>query len=367
MEKRDFKKEVCDMNTIYCVTGAGGHLGNNIVKQLINQGKTVRAFEKTGQDTSMLCGAEIFYGDVTDKSTLAPFLAKTDQEQLVVIHAAGIVSITEKYDAKVFAVNYEGTKNVVDACIEAGVSKFVYVGSVHAAITKKGVNREEDLSFDADKVCGNYAKSKSLAVQYVLEAAKNGFDACVVLPSGILGPNDYGHNHITDALRSYISGKLPAAAKGGYDFVDVRDAAQAIIAASQKGKKGELYLVSGGAHSMKEILDYAADTLGIKKMRTYLPQWFLLPVAWICEAVYRIKKRTPLFTAYSIKVLNSKETFCCDKAKIQLDFEPRSARQTTADTVLWLTQNGTTIGKKMLIKEKPAKKTEVKSHKCTDS
>ncbi len=339
------------MKKIYCVTGAAGHLGNNIVQNLVSRGETVRAFVLPGQDVFMLEGAQIYYGNTCEKETLKPFLAHDDEEEVYVIHAAAIVSITEKFDKKVFDVNVGGTKNVVDVCMESGVKKLVHISSVHAVKTEKNVLVSDCTVFDETRLHGNYAKSKAMATKYVLEACEKGLNACVLMPGGIIGIRDYNHNHLMEMFKSYISGKLPAAVKGEYDFVDVLDVADAAVKATEKGRSGQCYFITGENRKIKELLDMAGEALGLKKMRVFLPLSVARAFAPVCEAYYRAKKKTPLFTKYSLAVLDSGDKFSHEKATRELDYHPRDIKETVTQTVRWLVESGiTAVSKKMRLK-----------------
>ncbi|MCM1043307.1 MAG: NAD-dependent epimerase/dehydratase family protein [Corallococcus sp.] len=339
------------MKTIYCVTGAAGHLGNNLIRLLYARGEQIRAFVMRGENADMLSGmAQIYYGDTRDASSLEQFLTYDSQtEKICVIHAAAIISITEKYDKRVFDVNVEGTRNVVEACIRHNADKFVHVSSVHA-LEPLALKRGE-LLFDETKVTGNYAKSKAVATKYVLECAARDLNACVVLPSGIIGPNDFSDNHLNNLLKQYVAGKLPAAVKGEYDFVDVRDVAQAIVSAIEKGKRGKCYLVTNQIATIKNLLDYASNILCIRQMKRFLPIRVAAAFAPLCELHYRRKHKTPLFTKYSLKVLQSGDRFDNTATKTELGYNPRPLAETVADTVNWFVESGKIcIGKNMFVK-----------------
>lgn len=339
------------MKTIYCVTGATGHLGNNVVKMLVDSGKSVRALVLEGQPTDMLDkNVQIVYGNTCDKQSLVPLFEHKQDERLVVIHMAAIVSITEKYDKRVYDVNVKGTRNMVELAEQNNVDKFVYVSSVHAIATEKNVLIADCTVFDESRVEGNYAKSKAIATRYVLDEARQGkLNATILLPSGIIGVRDYCHNHLMNMIEKYIEGKLPMAVKGSYDFVDVTDVAQAVLSAVTKGRTGECYLITNRNYTIKEILDMAAKSLNIKRIKHFVPLSLARAVAPLCEAHYRRKKMTPLFTKYSLYVLDSGDVFCHDKATKELDYHPKDMQQTIDDTVQWFVhERGVVVGKNML-------------------
>ncbi len=328
------------MKRIYIITGVGGHLGNTVAGELLAAGETVRGFAMPNEDVTMLYGdaVSIVRGDVREKNSLEPlFFGLDSTDETYVIHCAGIVSVASKYDQRVVDVNVRGTQNVVDLCMEHNVKKLVYISSVHAIPElPNGVVQHEIEGFRPDAVVGLYAKTKAAATQIVLDAAKNGLDATVIHPSGIIGPNDYGHGHLTQMIINYLNGSLTACVEGGYDFVDVRDVAEGVIAATKKGKKGECYILSNRYIPVRELLNTLSRVTGGRKIRTVLPLWFAKLTAPLAELYYKIRKEAPLFTRYTLYTLTSNARFTYEKAKNDLGYKPRDLSTTIKDTVAFL-------------------------------
>ena len=135
--------------------------------------------------------------------------------------------------------------------------------SVHAIPEKpKGCIITEDCEFSPGLVDGDYAKSKATATELVFDAAKRGLNASIVFPSGIIGPGDIQGGSFTSMAKSFLSGKLPFAVRGGYDFVDVRDVAKGILACSESGEPGKGYILSG--HYVNHSQDASARGKGCK-------------------------------------------------------------------------------------------------------
>lgn len=325
---------------LYLVTGAAGHLGCVITRQLISNGKKVRALVLPNEKHTPE-KADLYFGDVRDKDSIRPCFENLNGNQLVVVHCAGIVSIASKFDQAVYDVNVTGTKNVVDLCKEYCVSKLVYVSSVHAISEKPiGMTITETNTFDPDHVVGLYAKTKAEATMYVLEVVKQGLNACVVHPSGIIGPYDNGRGHMSTLIIDFYKGRLISGLKGGYDFVDVRDVAAGIISACDKGKRGECYILSNKFFKVIEILNLLHEITGKKEIRNYLPLWFVKITAPLAEFYYKLLKQPPLFTAYSIYTLNSNALFSHQKATKELGYTTRDMKETLKDTVNWLKESG---------------------------
>ncbi|MGM0640273.1 MAG: NAD-dependent epimerase/dehydratase family protein [Thermotogota bacterium] len=322
------------MKEVYLVTGAAGHLGSAIIKELKKMNKKVRGLILQGEK-NIPEDIDIFYGDVTNKESLNGFFESSDS-QLIVIHCAGIISIKSKYSEKMYEVNVNGTKNIVELCKKYKAKKLVYVSSVHAIPEKpKGVTISETKDFDPDKVEGNYAKTKAEATKYVLEASKD-FDISIVHPSGICGPYDFGRGHVTALVKDYYNGKLVAGTKGGYDFVDVRDVAKGILSCVERGRQGECYILANKYFTVREILNLLYDITGKKKIKSFIPLWFIKIMAPVAEFYYKILKQPPLYTPYSIYTLNSNSIFSNEKAKTELGYSTRDMNETLTDTVKWL-------------------------------
>ena len=256
------------MNKIYIITGANGFLGNNIIRKLEQEKNSeIRAFVLKGESIKSLenLKCKIYYGDVTKKESLASVFENTDGKEVFVIHCAGIVYIKSKYNPLVYNVNVNGTKNIIDKVLNIN-AKLVYISSVHAIPECNGVITET-VDFDPNRVEGLYAKTKAEAAKYVMDAVNTKkLNACIIHPSGIIGPNDYGNSHLTELVKEVASGKLFACVKGGYDFVDVRDVAEGVINACNKNTKGECYILSNKYITIKELSDIICDCVKRKKI-----------------------------------------------------------------------------------------------------
>lgn len=327
------------MGTLYLVTGAAGHLGNVVVRRLLRQGAGVRALVLPGDPLGgrLPQAAQLCSGDVLDRRSLEPFFEAPPGRELVVIHCAGIVSIASRFQQRVYDVNVEGTRNVVELCMKNAVKKLVYVSSVHAIpeLPDGQVIREVE-QLDPQKVVGLYAKTKAEATGLVLAAAARGLHACVAHPSGICGPYDYGAGHLTQLFLDYCRGKLTAGVAGGYDFVDVRDVAEGVMACCEKGRDGQCYILSNRYFSIPQVLEIFHTVTGFKRIRTFLPMWFAKMTAPLSEQYYKLKKQTPLYTAYSLYTLTSNARFSHEKADQELGYTVRPLVETVADMASWL-------------------------------
>lgn len=335
------------MNRIFIVTGSAGFVGNNVVRQLLDKGERVRAvyYEKKLDFKALGYGGDIeyFHADVRDINTLRPVFENAGGADIYVVHTAAVVTImdTRKSKRALKEVNVGGAKNIIEACLQYKVKRLVYVSSVHAIPEKEESPIAEVESFDPGIVHGAYAKSKAEAAQLVVDAIKQkGLNAVIVHPAGITGPNDYSNTHLTHMAAVYYKKGLPALPKGGYNFVDVRDVAWGIIAAADKGRTGECYLLSNENYSIKEMFSYLSEICKKKPIKAQLPTWLIKCVAPFSEIFYKISGRSPLFTKYSIYTLNTNADFTYEKAARELGYKPRGLKESLADTVEFLKREG---------------------------
>jgi len=334
---------------VYIVTGATGHLGSHVVRELLLRGCRVRALvlpnEKCPEfiDVNRYLLTE-YTGNVCNLASLTPIFNGDKSEELIVIHCAGIVSITKREDRRVFDVNVGGTKNIIAACKEYSAKRLVYISSVHAIPPlPHGQVMKEVESFSPDRVPGYYDKTKAIATQLVLDAVKNGQDAIVLHPSGIIGPHGLPTGNMTRLIRLYLLGRLHTAVHGGFDFVDVRDVAAGVVSSVRKGISGECYVLSNRFVKLKEMFAILSQTGTKSRIRLYLPLWIVKVIAPAAELYCRLTRKAPLFTRYSLDTLSENGMYSHEKASRELNYVTRTLRETLSDTAAWVLarQHGT--------------------------
>ena len=331
------------MKRIYIITGANGFLGNNVIRKLEREKDAeIRALVRPGGDTRSLKGlnCKIYYGDATKKETLEEIFDVKEPAEIFVIHCAGVVYIKSKYDPRVYDVNVNGTKNVAAMALEKN-AKMVYVSSVHAIPEKPDNETMSEIDrFDESRAVGQYAKTKAEAGNYILDMAREkGLNACVVHPSGLIGPYDFKNTHLTQLIKKMADGRIIACVKGGYDFADVRDVAGGVIGACRSGAAGECYILSNKYYSVKELADMVCEVMGEKKFKIVFPMRLVKFIAPVCELYYEIRNQTPLFTKLSLYTIASNSKFSNEKAKKALGYKTRDMRETIRDTISWLEDN----------------------------
>lgn len=330
------------MYGLYLITGGTGYLGSTALRLLIARGARVRALVLPNDPLvkNLPEGAELSFGSVDNIESLSDFFEGVGADTCV-IHCAGIVSIASRNDDRLWRVNVAGTMNIVNLCRERGAGKLVYVSSVHAIPEKpRGQSIAECSSFSPEAVVGDYAKSKAAATEYVLFAARRGLNASVVHPSGIFGPYDSAGGSVTGAVVSYCRGRLLAAVRGGYDFVDVRDVAEGILSCCEKGQAGECYILSGRYITVPEVLETLRGIIDGHRILMSVPLGIVRLVAPLCEKISLRRKTTLFLTPYSVYTMGVNALFSHEKATRELGYQPRDMRQTLSDMVQWLHTTG---------------------------
>lgn len=327
--------------TMYLVTGAAGFLGGTICRQLIDRGDKVRAFVLPNDKAMKFVPkeAEIVEGDLCDMESLRRFFAVPEGVQTIVLHIASIVTVNPDYSQKVMDVNVGGTKNIIDLCLEhKECKKLVYCSSTGAIPElPKGQKIKEVNEFDETKVLGCYSQSKALATQAVLDAVRErGLNACVVHPSGILGPEDYAVGETTGVVIQIINGEMPAGIAGSFNLCDVRDLAQGTILAADKGKQGSCYILGNDEVSFRDFAKILAKESGCKPMRFFLPVGMANFMAGILEKQAKKSGKRPLMTTFSVYNLARNNDFDSTKAKRELGYTTRSYADTMRDEIKWL-------------------------------
>ena len=266
------------MKIIYLVTGAAGFMGTNVCAQLLERGDAVRAFVLKGDPAVKFVpkAVEIFEGDLCSAEDCEKFFAVEPGVQTVCIHCASMVTINPNYSEKLIAVNVGGTENMLNAAKNhPECKKFVYVSSTGAIPElPKGESIREVYSFvpyDDNRVVGWYSRSKAMATQKVLDAAADGLNACVVHPSGILGPKDYAVGETTGTVIKIMNGEMPVGMAGSFNLCDVRDLACGCVAAADKGRIGECYILGNKEVTLKEMCRMLHDASGCRMPYVYVP------------------------------------------------------------------------------------------------
>lgn len=327
-----------DKRTI-CLTGATGHVGFAILKELQNyDDRNVRIIlrKDPGYFDGLVC--EKIKGDITDYESLLEAFKGCD----TVYHVAGCVEIKPGNEDFVYKVNVTGTENVIKACLETGVRKLVYMSSVDTYIPlPDGQIMTEVYDYDPDKLEGTYAKTKAEATAKVLAANAPGvLETVVCQPSACMGPYDFKISSIGSMIRMFSSGKFPITMTfGAYNFVDVRDVAIGTILAGDKGTGGSVYLLCNQSCTVDEFIRLLAEVCGNKPPKIKLGKGIIDVAAPVMEVFYKVSGQSPIFTRYAVRKLCSNCNFSYEKAQRELGYNPRPLKESLEDTVKWIAEN----------------------------
>lgn len=315
------------------VTGATGHIGNVLVRELIKRGISVRVILHK-DNTRSLDGLkyEAVLGDIRDKEFLQRAFEGVDK----VYHLAAKITILPKYEKDLEDINVNGTKNIAEFCVEKKI-KLIYVSSVHAiADIEHGTPIDETTAIDPALALGDYGKSKAKATNIVLDLIKNkGLNAVIVHPAGVIGPFDYRGSQMGITFKAMMTWMF-LGMKGEYNFVDVRDVVSAIILADEKAKNGERYILSGHIIPVAEMKKTIDKVMNRPHWYIAMPSFLARLGASIMEPLYKPFKITPILTHESLDILNSNPDLRNTKAIKKLGWNVRSFESTMKDTIPWL-------------------------------
>ncbi len=320
------------------VTGAAGHLGNVLVRELLVQGEQVRGLVLPGEDLTPLEGldVEIFPGNILDLERMTEACREVD----VVFHLASLVAITPDMLDLMRRVNVEGTRNVIEAVRRTGVRRLVYTSSIHALQRPPaGVMIDEHLAFDPNNPAGPYDQTKAEASLLVLDAVRQGMDAVIVCPTGVIGPYDFKRSELGEMILAWMKKAPSFTVEGKFDFVDVRDVAMGHILAAESGRCGEVYLLSGEQIEISQMRNLVQKAAGVKTAEFKLPAAIAALLAPLAEVYYHLSHQKPIFTRYSVETLRSNSLISSRKATEELGYQPRPVAATIEDTVAWWKQN----------------------------
>ena len=318
------------------VTGGGGRLGNVLVRHLVERGHTVRVLEP-GSLPESLAGLDIEFmsGSVLDEGDVGRATDGVD----VVYHLAAKIDLSPKKDPMMFTINVDGTQKVVDACLSRGL-RLVHTSSHHALVREpldEPLTEEKPLALN--EKC-EYHRSKAIGETIVLDACERCLDAVIVNPGSMIGPHDYEPSMIGAALIDMYFGRVPVLLELLSDYVDVRDVADGMIAAAEKGRRGERYFLTGDVIPIMQMVSLYGELTGAKVPRRALPLWVgwvLLPLALAGSAVTR---KEPFITADMLRASVSNEVVSHDKARLELGYTIRTLRESLTDAVAWYRDRG---------------------------
>jgi dihydroflavonol-4-reductase len=318
------------------VTGGTGFLGANLAAGLIGRGWQVRILRRTASplDAVKDLAVEHAIGDVLEADPLRAAMDGVD----VVFHVAAISIYWRNKPDTIYKVNVDGTRLVLDAARQAGVKRVVFTSSAAAVGIVSGRPSNEDDPYNENIVKFPYGHSKWLAEEVAREAAKNGQEVVIVNPAVIVGPRDlnWGSGSI---IREIVQRRVPGAPPGGVNYVAVEDVVAGHIAAAEKGRSGERYILSGENLTHRQLMDIVARVVGAPSPRWNMPRWLFPPLAFAADLASRLGVKLPIDAR---QLLLSREFIWFDntKARRELDLPHTPIEQAVRQAYEWYVANG---------------------------
>jgi dihydroflavonol-4-reductase len=321
------------------VTGANGHLGNNLVRFLLRKGIPVRASVRNVKNKEAFANldCELVQSDITDK----PSLVKAMQGVEIVYAVGAAFKLWAKDPVKeIYDVNLSGTKNLIEAAADAGVKRIVYVSSI-AALNYTRIPTKESYGRNPDRR-DMYYNSKNDGEKLAFELAKkHGIELVAVLPSAMIGSESFGPLSVSYNIIDLILKKqIPVETHIALNWVDVKDVAEGCYLASTKGIDGERYILANETcTSIKETTKIAQalfPELRIK-LPAALPKPVLYAIAWMMELGSKFSGKAPLLSVKDIAMFSGlKQDFDISKARKELGFNPKNPEQAVKEAMLYL-------------------------------
>ncbi|KAK8642516.1 hypothetical protein V6N13_011857 [Hibiscus sabdariffa] len=331
------------------VTGASGYLGGRLCHVLVNRGYTVRALVRRTSDLSGLpsssptngASLELAYGDVTDYPSLLDACSGCD----VIFHTAAVVEPWLPDPSRFVSVNVGGLKNLLQAAKETKtMNKIIYTSSFFAIGPTDGYIADENQTHPEKFFCTEYEKSKAAADKIALQAIAEGMPIVPVYPGVIYGPGKLTTgNVVAQLIIERFNWRLPGYIGRGNDrfsFSHVDDVVEGHIAAMEKGRPGERYLLTGENASFRHVFDIAAIITGTARPKYNIPLGLIEVYGWISVLFARITGKLPLISPPTVHVLRHQWAYACDKAKLELDYRPRSLKDGLEEMLPWLRSLG---------------------------
>mgnify|MGYP003290060969 CR=1 FL=1 len=284
------------------VTGATGHIGNTVVKELLKKYKDIKLLVRRVDDSIKGLDVEYVIGNVFEEQFLAKNITRGD----TVIHLAGIIDIKNKLKEETYRINYLGTKLIADISLNKGVTKFIYFSSTD--VLDKSTNGDfikEPTHIDPSVNKSNYGYSKALATSYMLslQEKQDKMKIIILYPSAVIGANDYKPSYVGKVVQDVIKNKLEFGIDGGYNFVDVDDVAKFTVNMLDLNEHNS-FILSGTQVSVEQLYKALNKVLNKNKKITHLPMWI---VRLACPFV-------PYLSKFTIDTLQDKSKYDCSKA-----------------------------------------------------
>ncbi len=324
------------------VTGASGFVGSAIVRQLLDADHSVRVLLRPNSPKDNIAGLDVetSIGDLTDTSSLK----QAANGCTALFHAAADYRLWAPHPQSMYATNVDGTRNIMQAALDAGIERIVYTSSVATlGLNQDGTPAGEEAASSLDHMIGHYKRSKFMAEAIVKDmVAVEGLPAVIVNPSTPVGPRDIKPTPTGKMILDAARGRMPAYVDTGLNIVHVDDVATGHLLALDRGTIGERYILGGENMSLKDILSRVAAITNRKPPRICLPHNAVLPLAWIAQSLARIFPGTgqPMMTVDGVRMAKKHMFYSSVRAEQELGYMHRPAIEALRDAVVWFRKHG---------------------------
>jgi dihydroflavonol-4-reductase len=322
------------------VTGATGFVGSHVAGVLAEQGADLRLLVRSSSDPRNIEGlrADRVTGDLRDPVSIERAMAGCD----VVFHVAADYRLWVRDPEQMYRANVEGTRAVLEAARNNHVRRVVYTSSVATmGFTSNGHPADEDSPVSLGGMIGHYKRSKFMAEEVALEAGRGGMDVVVVNPSTPVGEQDVKPTPTGRIVVDFLKKKFPAYVDTGLNLVDVRECARGHVAALEKGRSGERYILGGENLTLKQILDKLASITGLPSPSLRVPYLLALATGVVDEVVTgRILGREPRATIDAVRMGRKKMFVSCEKAERELGWKVVPVDDALRRAAEWFRANG---------------------------
>jgi dihydroflavonol-4-reductase len=323
---------------ITLVTGAAGFLGSHVTRQLVVCGEKVRVLMRPSSSNRAISDLSLEYvtGDLRDVASLGRAMQGVDR----VFHVAADYRLWARKSREIYDSNVGGTKNLLDAAKRAGVKRLVYTSTVATIAVDRPELPNEFTDAKLQEMVGHYKRSKWMAEQEVLSAAKAGLPVIIAMPTTPVGPWDWKPTPTGKIILDFLNGKMPGYVETGLNFVGVEDCAAGHLLVSEKGMVGERYLLGAENLTLKDLLDTLADITGLPAPKLKIPHGVALGVAYMETAFSRLVGKEPQIPIEGVKIAQHKMFVDCGRSQKELGFQPGPVKDALQRAVRWYDANG---------------------------
>jgi dihydroflavonol-4-reductase len=322
------------------LTGASGFVGSHVARALVEQGADLRLLVRAKSNTKNIddLKAELVTGDLRDPASLEKGIAGCD----VVFHVAADYRLWVPDPDEMYRANVEGTRAILEAARKNRVRRVIYTSSVATmGFTSNRRSADENSPVSLDNMIGPYKRSKYMAEQVAVEAARSGLDAVIVNPTTPVGERDIKPTPTGRIVVDFLKKKFPAYVDTGLNLVDVKQCARGHVAALEKGRSGERYILGGENLTLKQILDKLAAITGLPSPTVRVPYVLALATGVVDEIVTgRIRGREPRATIDAVRMGRKKMFVSSTKAERELGWKCIPVDDALSGAVNWFRENG---------------------------